>query len=101
MWRRCADGLNFNQQNAYYVSPLVIIDNGNLEEVPLSDTRARGYRTTIETDAAIRWIKSRPAGEPVDGHSQLLGRAHAVAAGSQGPGAAEQRPARQVTRSTR
>jgi hypothetical protein len=57
-------GLNFNEQNAYYVSPLVVIDNGKLEEVPLSDKRARGYRTTIETDAAIQWIKSRPAGKP-------------------------------------
>lgn len=55
--------LNFNIENAYYVSPLVIIENGKTEEVQLSDPRARGYRTTIETDAAIEWIKSRPAGK--------------------------------------
>ncbi|SAI50926.1 sulfatase [Bordetella ansorpii] len=57
-------GLNFSQENAYYVSPLVIVSDGKVEEVPLTDARARGYRTTIETDAAIRWIKSRPADQP-------------------------------------
>jgi hypothetical protein len=56
--------LDFNIQNAYYVSPLVIIKNGQTEEVKLSDPRARGYRTTIETNAAIEWIKSRPANKP-------------------------------------
>lgn len=56
--------LNFNKENGYYVSPLVIINNGVVEEVPLSDPRARGYRTTIETDAAIEWINSRPANKP-------------------------------------
>ncbi|MGB6053785.1 MAG: sulfatase-like hydrolase/transferase [Burkholderiaceae bacterium] len=52
---------NFNKENAYYVSPLVIVQNGKAEEVPLTDPRARGYRTTIETDAAINWIKARSA----------------------------------------
>ena len=56
--------LDFNKENAYYVSPLVIIDKGRVEQVPLADPRARGYRTTIEADAAIDWIKSRPAGKP-------------------------------------
>lgn len=56
--------LAFDRQNAYYVSPLVVIDKGGVEEVPLTDSRARGYRTTIETDAAIRWIQSRPTGTP-------------------------------------
>ena len=56
--------LDFGRENAYYVSPLVVIDQGRTEVVPLSDPRARGYRTTIETDAAIRWIRSRPAGTP-------------------------------------
>ncbi len=51
--------LDFNRLNGYYVSPLVIIENGDVQEVPLSDPRARGYRTRIETDAAIDWIKSR------------------------------------------
>lgn len=56
--------LNFTRQNAYYVSPLVIIDNGKVEEVPLTDPRARGYRTRIETDAAIDWIKARAPNKP-------------------------------------
>lgn len=56
--------LDFGRENAYYVSPLVVIDNGRTEVVPLTDPRARGYRTTIETDAAIRWIKGRPVGKP-------------------------------------
>jgi hypothetical protein len=56
--------LNFNKENAYYVSPLVIVENGEAEQIPLTDPRARGYRTTIETDAAIKWIKSRPNDRP-------------------------------------
>jgi len=56
--------LDFNIENAYYVSPLVVIENGETEVVKLSDSRARGYRTTIETDAAIEWINSRPARKP-------------------------------------
>jgi len=56
--------LDFNTENAYYVSPLVIIDGDSLEEVPLTDPRARGYRTRIETDAAIRWINSRSGNKP-------------------------------------
>ena len=56
--------LNFNVENGYYVSPLVIIQDGHVEEVSLSDPRARRYRTRIETDAAIDWIKSRPDTRP-------------------------------------
>lgn len=53
-------GLNFNVQNAYYVSPLVIIENGQTaQQIPLTDSRARGYRTRIEADAAINWINSK------------------------------------------
>ena len=52
--------LNFNTQNAYYVSPLLIIEDGkDAVQVPLSDSRARGYRTRIEADAAINWINGR------------------------------------------
>lgn len=56
--------LNFTRQNGYYVSPLVIIHGNNVEEVPLTDPRARRYRTRIETDAAIDWIKSRAPNKP-------------------------------------
>lgn len=66
----CADPLpvgttlDFHRENAFYVSPLVIVDHGDVEEVSLTDPRARGYRTTIETNAAIEWINSRAAGTP-------------------------------------
>lgn len=56
--------LPFDRENAYYVSPLVVIENGETEIVELTDPRARGYRTTIETDAAIEWINSRPEDKP-------------------------------------
>src|SRR5690606_2279216 len=59
-----APALNFNVQNAYYVSPLVINDGDLIEEVPLTDPRSRGYRTRIETDAAIRWINSPSGSRP-------------------------------------
>lgn len=55
------DEEDFDLLNAYYVSPLVIIRNGDVEKVDVKDARARGYRTRIETDAAIDWIKSRPS----------------------------------------
>ncbi|WP_245153386.1 sulfatase-like hydrolase/transferase [Allopusillimonas ginsengisoli] len=56
--------VNFEQENGYYVSPLVIIDDGNVEQVPLTDPRARKYRTVIETDAAIEWINTRSDSKP-------------------------------------
>lgn len=55
--------LDFERANAHYVSPLVIIKEGNVDKVSLADPRARGYRARIETDAAIDWIKSRSAGQ--------------------------------------
>jgi len=56
--------LEFDRENGYYVSPLVIIDGPDLEKVPLADPRSRQYRTTAEADAAIDWIKSRPGDRP-------------------------------------
>ncbi|MBC5785808.1 sulfatase-like hydrolase/transferase [Ramlibacter sp. USB13] len=56
--------LDFRRENAYYVSPLVVVDGGRVEQVPLDDSRGRGYRTRIEADAAIAWIKSRASGKP-------------------------------------
>ncbi len=57
-------GLNFNQQNAYYVSPLVINSGSTVTVVPFTDSRTRGYRTKLEADAAISWINSRGATKP-------------------------------------
>ena len=56
--------LDFQRENGHYVSPLVIIDGGKVQEVPFTDSRARGFRTRIETDAAIEWIKSRAPNRP-------------------------------------
>ncbi|MEO8935933.1 MAG: sulfatase-like hydrolase/transferase [Burkholderiaceae bacterium] len=57
-------GLDFTTANGYYVSPLVIASAAGVEAPPNSDARSRGYRTTIETDAAIRWINGRAASRP-------------------------------------
>lgn len=56
--------LMFAKENAYYVSPLVINSAAGVEQVPLTDPRARGYRTRIEADAAIQWIKGRSSSRP-------------------------------------
>lgn len=58
-------GMSFTTPNGYYVSPLVINNpDGSVEIIPNTDIRNRGYRTTIETDAAINWINSRNSGKP-------------------------------------
>lgn len=51
--------LDWQRENAHYVSPLVINDDGQVEEVPLVDPRSRGYRSTLEVDAAIDWIQQQ------------------------------------------
>jgi len=57
-------GIDFTRANAYYVSPLVIAGAQGVQTPPNSDARARGYRSTLETDAAIAWINARPANRP-------------------------------------
>ena len=51
--------LNFNLQNAHYVSPLVINDGQRVTEVDLEDARSRNYRSSIEVNAAIHWINAQ------------------------------------------
>jgi len=59
------DTMTFSTPNGYYVSPLVINNpDGSVEVIPNTDSRNRGYRTTIETDAAISWINSRNSSKP-------------------------------------
>ncbi|HEY1731793.1 MAG TPA: sulfatase-like hydrolase/transferase [Terriglobales bacterium] len=48
--------IDFYEQNAHYVSPLVINRNGGVEEAELIDPRTRGFRATIEVNSAINWI---------------------------------------------
>jgi len=58
-------GLNFSQASGYYVSPLVINSTqGGVQAIANTDPRSRGYRTTIETQAAIDWIKGRSPSKP-------------------------------------
>ena len=57
--------LNFTKGSGYYVSPLVINSaEGGVQAIPNTDPRNRGYRTVIETQAAIDWIKSRSSSKP-------------------------------------
>lgn len=58
--------LNFSNQNAYYVGQLVENPGRGKPAVVKSpaDPASRGYRTTLEADFAIDWIKSQPAGTP-------------------------------------
>lgn len=54
--------IDFDHQNAHYVSPLLMVsknETGKIAEQPLRDPRGRGYRSTIEADATIHWINSR------------------------------------------
>ena len=51
--------VNFDTQNAYYVSPLVINRGSKVRTASLSDPQGRTYRSSIEADAAIRWIKAQ------------------------------------------
>jgi Sulfatase len=58
-------GVNFDNQNAYYVSQLVINhEDGSTEVVKFTDPRARVYRTIIESDLAIDWINQRNSKKP-------------------------------------
>jgi arylsulfatase A-like enzyme len=57
--------INFNVLDAHYVSPLVINhEDGSIEQVPLTDKRARTFRGVAPVDAAIDWIKQRPKDKP-------------------------------------
>lgn len=55
----------FQNLSAHYVSPLVINhENGEVENVPPTDIRARTYRGTAQVDAAIDWINRQPRRQP-------------------------------------
>lgn len=53
--------LKFDQPNAHYVSALVVNQGDTVDEVDLGTARGRGYRSTIEVNAAIEWIRARSA----------------------------------------
>ncbi len=59
--------VDFTLQNGYYAGELVINrPDGSYTVLPPQDPSgaARGYRSIIESNAAIAWIKTRPAGKP-------------------------------------
>jgi len=57
--------LNFNRQNGYYTAAWVTNrEDGSDAVIPASDISSRGYRTIMETDRAIDWIKRQPADQP-------------------------------------
>lgn len=57
--------IDFTTQNGYYTGEWVINrENGETELVPASDPGARGYRTILETDRAIEWIKRQNGDRP-------------------------------------
>ena len=53
--------LKFDQPNAHYASALVVNQGDTVNEVDLGTARGRGYRSTIEVNAAIKWIRARSA----------------------------------------
>jgi hypothetical protein len=57
--------INFSTLSGHYVSPLVINnEDGTVEQVPLTDIRARTYRGIEAVDAAIAWVKQQPSNHP-------------------------------------
>lgn len=57
--------LNFSVQNGYYTGAWKINEpDGSNETLPVSDPRARGYRTTLETNRAIQWIQQTREQQP-------------------------------------
>lgn len=56
--------VDFDRENAHYVSKLLINTDGEVEDVSLVDPRSRGYRSTIEVDSAIDWITGRSDDKP-------------------------------------
>lgn len=59
--------VDFTKENAYYVSELVSTDAaGRVVITPPEDPsgKSRSYRTSLEADLAIDWIKGRAPGKP-------------------------------------
>jgi len=57
--------LNFAKQNGYYTSELIINHpDGKVEVMPPENPRGRQYRTILETDLAVEWVKQQPADKP-------------------------------------
>lgn len=59
------DYIDFETLSGHFVSPLVYnYPDGSYFRAPATNPKARQFRATFAVDAAIDWIKGRPAGEP-------------------------------------
>src|SRR5690606_22415703 len=57
--------IDFTAQNGYYTGEFVMSQqDGSTRKLTATDPSARGYRTTMETDRAIAWVKQQAAGQP-------------------------------------
>lgn len=57
--------LDFTTMSGHYVSPLVYnFPDGRIVQVPPTDPRARRFRANEDVNAAVDWIRARPAGKP-------------------------------------
>lgn len=57
--------IDFTTQNGYYTGEWVISHpDGSTEKIPVSDPRYRGYRSTLETDRAVAWIRQQSPSQP-------------------------------------
>lgn len=57
--------LDFGTQNGYYTGMFVVSDaKGNARKIATNDPDARGYRSTMETDRAIAWVKQQSGEQP-------------------------------------
>jgi len=57
--------IDFGAQNGYYTGEFIQSwADGSTKKVGASDPSARGYRTTMETDRAIAWVRQQAPGKP-------------------------------------
>jgi arylsulfatase A-like enzyme len=57
--------IDFSAQNGYYTGEFVVSrPDGSTRKVTATDPSARGYRSTMETDRAIAWVKEQKDGKP-------------------------------------
>ncbi|AEC19687.1 putative lipoprotein [Pusillimonas sp. T7-7] len=57
--------LDFETQNGYYTGEWIInLPDGSVQVLPASDASSRGYRSIMETDRALAWLKQQSADQP-------------------------------------
>ncbi|WP_442598119.1 sulfatase-like hydrolase/transferase [Parapusillimonas sp. JC17] len=57
--------IDFSVQNGYYTGEWIINrPDGSVEVIPPSDPRSRGYRTVMETDRAVNWVREQAPNQP-------------------------------------